>query len=139
MYSNNLNMHIQNKNTCFFLFIGTPMAYGSSQGRGQIGAVAASLHHSHSKARSLTHWSRPGIEPMSSWILVVFVTTEPLQELLKLFLNYAYHFYPSLKGMRAFHTAVTCSFKAVHFLLLTGNIFILFLKQSFYSYSDRFQ
>ena len=28
-----------------------PMAYGGSQARGLIGAVAASLHHSHSNAR----------------------------------------------------------------------------------------
>ena len=29
-----------------------PTAYGGSQARGQIGATAASLHHSHSNARS---------------------------------------------------------------------------------------
>ena len=29
----------------------TPEAYGSSQARGQIGAVAAGLHHSHSNIR----------------------------------------------------------------------------------------
>ena len=34
------------------LFRATPMAYGHSQVRGQIRAVAASLHHSHSNARS---------------------------------------------------------------------------------------
>ena len=32
----------------FFLFRAAPAAYGGSQARGQIGAVAASLHHSHS-------------------------------------------------------------------------------------------
>ena len=31
----------------FFYFSGVPMAYGSSQARGQIGATAGSLHHSH--------------------------------------------------------------------------------------------
>ena len=31
----------------------------------------------HGNARSLTQWVRLGIEPMSSWILVGFVTTEP--------------------------------------------------------------
>ena len=36
----------------------------------------------HSNARSLTHWSRPGIKPTSSWILVGFVSAEPGQELL---------------------------------------------------------
>ena len=30
-------------------------AYGSSQARGQIGATAAGLHHSHSNARSEPH------------------------------------------------------------------------------------
>ena len=31
------------------------MAYGTSQARGQTGAVAASLHHSHSKLGSEMH------------------------------------------------------------------------------------
>ena len=44
---------------------------------GWIRAAAAGLHHSHSDARSFTHWARPGIEPTSSWILVGLVTTEP--------------------------------------------------------------
>ena len=34
------------------LFRGAPMAYGGSQARGPIGAIAASLHHSHSNAGS---------------------------------------------------------------------------------------
>ena len=52
----------------FFLFVclffrATPTAYGGSQARGQIGAVAPGIHHqSHSHARSLTHWARPGIQ-----------------------------------------------------------------------------
>ena len=38
---------------CLFLFSrAAPSAYGGSQARGPIGAVAASLHHSHSHARS---------------------------------------------------------------------------------------
>ena len=36
----------------FCLFRATPAAYGGSQARGQTGAVAAGLHHSHSNARS---------------------------------------------------------------------------------------
>ena len=36
----------------FFLFRAIPEAYGSSQARGQIGAVAAGLHHSHSNSGS---------------------------------------------------------------------------------------
>ena len=74
----------------FCLFRAALSAYGGSQTRGQIGAIAAGLRHSynnasseqatpvtyataHSNSRSLTHWERPGIEPASSWILVRFV------------------------------------------------------------------
>ena len=39
----------------FCLLRATPVAYGSSQARGGIGAVAASLHHSHSNAGSKPH------------------------------------------------------------------------------------
>ena len=37
---------------CLCLFRATPLAYGSSQARGQVGAAAASLCHSHSNAES---------------------------------------------------------------------------------------
>jgi len=79
----------------FCLFRATLVAPGSSQGRGWI--RAAGLHHSHSNsrselylqpipqlmgnARSLTHWMGPRIEPVSSWILVRFVTIKPQWEL----------------------------------------------------------
>ena len=56
----------------FCLFRAIPSPYGGSQARSCIGAIAASLHHSHSNARSLIHWSRPGIKPASSWMLVTF-------------------------------------------------------------------
>ena len=36
----------------FFFFRATFVAYGDSQARSQIGAVAAGLHHSHSNSRS---------------------------------------------------------------------------------------
>ena len=36
----------------FNFFRAAPMAYWNFQARGWIGAAAASLHHSHSKARS---------------------------------------------------------------------------------------
>ena len=76
---------------------GTPVAYGSSQAQGRIGATATGLCHSHSNTRSelslqptpqlmvrsLTHLARPGIEPVSSWKLVRFVSAELQQELLK--------------------------------------------------------
>ena len=76
----------------FFFFRAAPAAYVSFQARGGIRAVAASLHNSHSNTVSvpclwhipqlmampgLTHWARPVIEPMFSWILVGFVTAEP--------------------------------------------------------------
>ena len=53
------NMH---RMMCFFFFFcllrAAPMAYGAFQARGQIGAVAASLHHRHSNARS-----KPCLQP----------------------------------------------------------------------------
>ena len=39
----------------FLLFRAAPTIYGSSQARGQIGAAAAGLHHSHSNTRSEPH------------------------------------------------------------------------------------
>ena len=79
-----------------FLFRTALSAYGVSQARGPIGAVAASLHHSHSNtgskpwsatyttahgnARTLTHWGRRQIEPTTSWFLVKFISTAPWWE-----------------------------------------------------------
>ena len=57
------------------------VAYGGSPVRGRIGAVATSLHHSHSNARSLSHWARPWIEPASSWMVVRFIFAELQWEL----------------------------------------------------------
>jgi len=57
----------------FFLFLG-PHPWYMEVIRGPIRAAATGLHHSHSKARSLTHWVRPGINPASSRILVGFLT-----------------------------------------------------------------
>ena len=39
----------------FFLFRATPAAYGSFQARGQIEAIAASLHHNRSNTGSEPH------------------------------------------------------------------------------------
>ena len=58
----------------FYIFRAAPKAHGCSQVRGSPGATAASLHHSHGNAGSLTHWARPGIKPISSWILAGFIT-----------------------------------------------------------------
>ena len=47
-------IHVIQLQNCifFFLFRAAPAAYGGSQSRGPIRAVAAGLHHSHSIARS---------------------------------------------------------------------------------------
>ena len=88
----------QTMNKCVFkaffffgLFRATPEANGGSQAKGRIGAVAASLHHSHSHTKSepsswqrqILNQVRPGIKPASSWILVRFVSAEPRWELLR--------------------------------------------------------
>ena len=78
----------------FLLFRAAPVAYGNFQARSHIGAAAAGLHHSqsngriqamsetyttaHGNARSLTHWVRPGIKPITSWFLVGFVSAASL-------------------------------------------------------------
>ena len=46
----------------------------------QIWAASATYTMAHSNAWSLTHWVAE-IEPMSSWILVRFISTEPRQKL----------------------------------------------------------
>ena len=81
----------------FLLFRAAPAAYGGSQPRCHVWATTAGLHHSHSNAGSelhlwptaahgnagsLTQWARPGIEPLASWFLVVFVSAVPWRELL---------------------------------------------------------
>ena len=52
----------------------------------------------HSNARSLTHWARPGIEPVSSGILVGFISTEPQWELFQLIFSRCYN--PRLKSVK---------------------------------------
>ena len=74
----------------FSFFRAIPVEYGSSQAGGPIRASAAGLHHIHSNtgsdpyttahgnAGSLTHQVGPRIELAFSWILVRYVTTEPI-------------------------------------------------------------
>ena len=71
---------------CLLSFRATPTAYG-----GLTGTVAASLHHSHSNARSLTYGARPGIEPATSWFLVGFISTAPRLELILFFFKSFFH------------------------------------------------
>ena len=44
-------------------------------------AASATYTTGHSNAGTLTHWVRPETKPLSSWILVSFITTEPQQKL----------------------------------------------------------
>ena len=76
----------------FCLFRAAPLAYGGFQARDliwscshwpmpqpqqcQIGAASANTTTAQGKAGSLTHWARPGMEPLSSWILVRFVSAD---------------------------------------------------------------
>ena len=64
-----------------FCFLGLHLPHMEVPRLGRIIAAAAGLHHSLSKAGSLTHWEKSGIEPASSWILVRFITTKPWREL----------------------------------------------------------
>ena len=85
-----LQMWLMTVNCFFFFFLlfrDTPMIYGSSWAKGQIGTTAADLYHSQSNAGSLTHWARPGVEPASSWILVRFLTTVTMGTPCKLILS----------------------------------------------------
>ena len=71
----------------FCLFRATSVAYGISQARGQIGAVAVGLRQSHNNARSEPYLQptpqlMARINPASSWMLGRFLTTEPQWELL---------------------------------------------------------
>ena len=76
-----------------FAFQARPNGIWKFQARGQTGATAASLHHSHGNmgwelclqstpqlmamVDLQTHWVRPGIKPTSSWILVRFISSVP--------------------------------------------------------------
>ena len=93
---------------CLFAFSrAAPAAYGGSQARGVIRAVATGLHQSHSNMGSeprlwstpqlmamldpLTHWARPGIEAATSWFVnhgSDSLTTAPRRELPFFLLNY---------------------------------------------------
>ena len=78
----------------FFLFRAIPIAYGSSQARGQIGATLQPQQHgiqamsvtyaaACGNVGSLTHWARPRIKPASSRILVRFLAHWATTELQK--------------------------------------------------------
>jgi len=84
----------------FIAFFGHTHSIWSSQDRGlnrryscqpmpesqqcRIWATSATYTTAHGKAGSLTHWARPGMEPVTSWFLVGFISPAPQQELLLL-------------------------------------------------------
>ena len=51
----------------------------------RIWAMSVTYNTSHGNTRSLSHCLRPGIEPITSWILVGFISAEPQWELLNTF------------------------------------------------------
>ena len=62
----------------FFVFLGLPLWHMEVPRLGVKSEVQLLAYTTaHGNARSLTHWMRPGIELMTSWILVRFVTAEP--------------------------------------------------------------
>ena len=82
---------------CLFVFLG-PNPWHMEVPRLRVELELHDLHHSHNNARSkprlrptyttahgnvgsLTHWARPAIEPISSWIQIGFLTTVPRREL----------------------------------------------------------
>ena len=64
----------------FYLFIcffrAALVAYGGFQVRSQIRTAAAGLRHSSQQHQILTHWVRPGLEPVSSWMPAGFLSTK---------------------------------------------------------------
>ena len=57
-----------------------PLAYASATAMSDLSCVC-NLHQSSRQHWILNHWARPGIEPVSSWIVVRFVSAEPWREL----------------------------------------------------------
>ena len=72
-----------NKVNLFFVFLGPHLWHTEVPRIGVKSELQLPAYTTaHSNARYSAHWVRPGIEPMSSWIQVGFITTEPWQELL---------------------------------------------------------
>ena len=81
---------------CLFVFViwGPHSRHMEAPRLGVQSAAAAGLRHSHSNtdpshnARSLTHWTRLGIKPLSSCMIVSFISPEPQLELPKIFCGF---------------------------------------------------
>ena len=59
----------------FFFFLGLNPRHMEVPRLGVHLATAADLHHSHGSAGSLTHGSRPGIKPATSWFLPSWIVS----------------------------------------------------------------
>ena len=68
---------------CLFVFCffrAAPEAHEVPQ-QHRIRAASATYTTAHGNGGSLTHWARPGMESLSSWLLVRFATDKPQWEL----------------------------------------------------------
>ena len=123
----------------FCLFRAAPVAYGSFQTRGQIGAVeqreiqvaSATYNTAHVNTGLLTHCMRPGIKPASSWTSVGFITTEPQWEIPSFSEKFLLKFLTSTKNMFFFEDVLP-SYSSGSLLcqtcLLLGFVFIVTLE-----------
>ena len=122
------------------------MAYGGSQVRDRIRAIAASLHHSHSnvgtslvcelhhsswQGQISNHWARPGIQPTSSRILVGFVTTVPCWEFLAFLFHFSFHLI--FLSYLIFHLILEFLIALIFFRSLS-NYFLFYLLKLFQLY-----
>ena len=80
----------------FLLFRATALAYGNSREGVKLElqlpayttatamldlSLSVTYTTAHGNTGSLTHWTRPGIKPTTSWFLVIFISAAPQQEL----------------------------------------------------------
>ena len=72
----------------------------------QIQATSATCFIAHGNAGSLTHWVIPGMEPVSLWMLIRFVSTEPQKELLQLFYFILFVVFSVFLGLHLQHVEV---------------------------------
>ena len=118
---------------CWYLLFRAPLtAYGGYQARGsnpsyscqptaqlqqrRIWAVSVTYTTAHGNARSLTHWTRPGIEPETSWFLVGLF---PLRQNG----NSWNSFYCAFK-IKDFYSLYCCSLKMQLKLVFPQNLFL---------------
>ena len=81
----------------------------------RIPATSVTYTSGHSNARSLTHWLKPGIEAITSWLLVRFVSTVSQRELLL-------HHYLILL-LEQFYEQFTFIFVSVNYNLIMKSVY----------------